>query len=216
MNSNVLFVTLAFFCGVFVCSDACSCMPQHPQEHFCNSDFVILARVKRERILGDTKVYKVRVRKEYKVSDKGVLALKSGRLLTPKYGAMCGVDLEVGKLYVISGNIVTLKAQINMCGMRTEWNQLTRRQRKGLRVLYRHGCTCKIRRCSLGKRCYRQRDSCTWRNSCETKEGICLRQPNKSCMWARTRLLTTCSREWRRNVTMSSSYHQYNNFAFHH
>ncbi|XP_072377224.1 tissue inhibitor of metalloproteinase [Diabrotica undecimpunctata] len=170
MNSNVLFVTLAFFCGVFVCSDACSCMPQHPQEHFCNSDFVILARVKRERILGDTKVYKVRVRKEYKVSEKGILALKSGRLLTPKYGAMCGVDLEVGKLYVISGNIVTLKANINMCGMSIEWNHLTRRQRKGLRLLYRHGCTCKIRKCSLGKRCYRQRDSCTWRNSCETKE----------------------------------------------
>ncbi|CAG9829273.1 unnamed protein product [Diabrotica balteata] len=114
------------------------------------------------------------------------------------------------------GNIVTLKANINMCGMSIEWNHLTRRQRKGLRLLYRHGCTCKIRKCSLGKRCYRQRDSCIWRNSCETKEGICLRQPNKSCMWARTRALTTCSREWRRNVTMSSSYHQYNNFAFHH
>ncbi|KAG5889150.1 hypothetical protein JTB14_036961 [Gonioctena quinquepunctata] len=106
MKSGVLLLTMAFLCGAIVYTHGCSCMPQHPQDQFCSSDFVILARVKRERILNGTKVYKVRVRKEYKISEKGQLALKSGRLITAPYDSMCGVQLDIGKLYVISATMV--------------------------------------------------------------------------------------------------------------
>ncbi|CAH1155916.1 unnamed protein product [Phaedon cochleariae] len=215
MKADVVILTLVFLCGLFVYADGCSCMPQHPQVQFCNADFVILARVKREKVLSDSKVYKVRVKKEYKVSEKGLLALKSGRLISAADESMCGVKLQLGKLYVLSGRIHSLKAHINLCGMITEWESLTRRQRKGLKLLYRHGCSCDIKRCPLGRRCYRQRDSCNWRNDCEIKEGVCLRQSNKSCMWTRTKALTQCTREWRQNATNSRGY-RYNKSLFYH
>ncbi|KAJ8940599.1 hypothetical protein NQ318_004795 [Aromia moschata] len=128
-----------------------------------------MARVKRETVLNSTRIYKVRVRKEYKVSEKGVLALKSGRIITAKDSSMCGVHLQPGKLYVLSGQIHSLKARISLCNMATEWEQVTRKQRKGLRLLYRHGCSCRIQSCHYG-RCYRQPDSCNWNSDCQVKE----------------------------------------------
>lgn len=56
-----------------------------------------------------TKVYKVRVRKEFKISEKGLVALKSGKIHTPLDSSICGVDLQVGKLYVLSGLIHSLR-----------------------------------------------------------------------------------------------------------
>ncbi|XP_023029098.2 tissue inhibitor of metalloproteinase [Leptinotarsa decemlineata] len=214
MKSGVLLLTLALFCGTILYTEGCSCMPSHPQEQFCKSDFVILARVKRERIFNQTfsKVYKVRVRKEFKVSEKGVLALKSGRLNTPMYDSMCGVQLELGKLYVISGRIFSLRAHVNMCGMIMPWESLTRRQRKGLRLLYGHGCSCGIQHCVPGRRCHHQRDSCNWRSHCEEKEGICLRQP-KACVWARTQALSKCTKDWRRTMKLNP-YHRYSKPIF--
>lgn len=56
-----------------------------------------------------TKVYKVRVRKEFKISEKGLVALKSGKIHTPLDPSTCGVNLQVGKLYVLSGQINSLR-----------------------------------------------------------------------------------------------------------
>ncbi|XP_018563421.1 tissue inhibitor of metalloproteinase [Anoplophora glabripennis] len=193
MKADAIVLTLVFLCGVLVYTEACTCMPTHPQEHYCNSNFVILARVKRERIHNQTRFYKVRVRKQYKITEKGEVALKSGRIITPLYDSMCGVELQPGKLYVLSGRIHSLKAHVSLCDMAVEWEKLTRRQRKGLKLLYKHGCTCKINQCRFGRKCYRQRDGCNWSNDCETKEGICLRQANKSCMWTRNKALATCN-----------------------
>lgn len=66
---------------------------------------VVLARIKRHRVGNDSIVYKIRIRKDYKLSEKAYVALKSGRIITPRYDSMCGLQLEVGKLYVISGKI---------------------------------------------------------------------------------------------------------------
>ncbi|XP_056635261.1 tissue inhibitor of metalloproteinase [Diorhabda carinulata] len=215
MNTNRLLFTFGCLCSIIVYSNACSCMPQHMQERFCESDFVILARVKREHIIGDRRVYKVRVKKEFKTSEKAIIALKSGKLMTAAQDSLCGVNLDIGKTYVLSGRIYALRAQVNLCGIHTEWQHLTKRQKKGLRLLYRHGCNCKIRRCFYG-RCHRQIDSCTWRNSCESNEGICLRQNNQSCMWAKTRLLSTCTKEWRRNSTITAARNHRFNLNFSH
>lgn len=54
-------------------------------------------------------VYKVRVRKEYKISEKGLVALKSGKIHTPLESASCGINLQLGKLYVLSGRINSLR-----------------------------------------------------------------------------------------------------------
>lgn len=130
---------------------------------------VILARVKRERIFNSTKVYKVRVKKEYKMTEKAAVALKSGQLITAEEGSMCGVDLIPGKTYAIAGNIYSLKARINLCGLNTPWEDLTRRQRKGLRMIYKQGCTCKINSCRY-RRCTMSPDSCNYTSDCHMKE----------------------------------------------
>ncbi|KAJ8920166.1 hypothetical protein NQ315_011827 [Exocentrus adspersus] len=217
MKADVLVLaTLATLCSILVYTDACSCMLSHPQQHYCNSDFVILARVKRERIHADSRIYKVRVRREYKISEKGTLALKSGRLITAVWDSMCGTRLQPGKLYVLSGRIFSLKAYINLCNMAVEWDTLTRRQRKGLKLMYKHGCSCQIKRClATEQRCPRHVDSCNWGNDCETKEGICMRQANNSCMWTRNRALAKCTKEWRKNLTANASHKREPTLLYH-
>ncbi|XP_066154092.1 metalloproteinase inhibitor 3 [Euwallacea fornicatus] len=195
MRPNVWTLSLAVLVSSISYCHGCSCMQAHPQEHYCNSDFVILARIKKEQIMESTasKVYKVRIRKEFKISEKGLAALKSGKLHSAMSSAVCGVDLKVGKLYVISGTINSLRAQVNICNMIKEWNELSKRQRKGLRMLYKRGCECKIKNCTFGW-CSKSRpkDSCIWKSECETRDGICLRQAHGSCMWNKNKQLTSC------------------------
>lgn len=194
MKTTVLTLSLAFLCGSIIYCHACSCMFQHPQSHYCNSDFVILARVKKVQRVPSTysNIYKVRIRKEFKISEKGLVALKSGRLHTSMYDSMCGAYLEVGKIYVIAGRINSLRGYISLCDMIMEWNDVTKRQRKGLKLLYKHGCSCNIRDCRYNPKCYRQKDSCNWKSQCETTDGICLRQASGFCMWNKNKMLSSC------------------------
>ncbi|KAJ3643252.1 hypothetical protein Zmor_025976 [Zophobas morio] len=169
MRGDVLVLTLAVTLACLQYSEACSCMGSHPQAQYCKSDFVILARVKRAKDFNSTRVYKVRVRKAYKLSEKASVALKSGRLLTATDEAMCGVNLAVGKLYAISGSVNSLKAHINLCGMAIQWKDLTRRQRKGLKAIYKHGCSCRIDFCK-GRKCTKMPDSCMMTSNCHAEE----------------------------------------------
>lgn len=187
----LLYITVAY---------GCSCLPTHPQAQFCNSQFVILARVKREFTHNDTRVYKVRIRKELKMTEKAQVALKSGRLLTPLWDSMCGVKLETGKVYAIGGRITSLKARINICGFVQKWDELSQRQRKGLNRMYKQGCTCGIKRCRP-PHCQKTRDFCTWSTfsfdnqvDCERMQGICLRSATNKCHWARNKIQTACMR----------------------
>lgn len=122
----------------------------------------ILARVKREYTHNDTRIYKVRIRKEYKMSEKAVVALKSGRLLTSAWDSMCGVQLETGKLYAIFGKVKSLRAVINICGFTERWEKLSKRQRKGLKRMYEQGCNCRIKSCFHHQRCLKTKDFCNW------------------------------------------------------
>lgn len=144
---------------------------------------VILARVKREYLLNDTKIYKVRIRKTYKMSEKSEVALKSGRLLTARYDSMCGVDLKVGGVYAISGKVLSLQARINLCGLHELWRNLSRRQRKGLKKIYHHGCHCKINHC--------------WPEYCRYRK-----KSVNTCNWStfNTDSQLDCQRTWVRNI----------------
>lgn len=46
---------------------------------------------------------------------------------------------------------------------------LTRRQRKGLKLMYRQGCTCNIRY-NPWKKIKKEKDTCLWRNQCEEEQ----------------------------------------------
>lgn len=69
----------------------------------------------------------------------------------------------------VPGRIFSLKAYINICNMQMEWNTLTRRQRKGLKLMYRQGCTCNIKY-NPWKKVKKEKDTCQWKNKCEEEE----------------------------------------------
>lgn len=112
----------------------------------------MLAHVK--RILHDrsewSRAYKVRIKKEFKVTESGKVALSYGRILTPSHGASCGIKLKPGRRYLLTGNIRSGKPWINLCNFVHDWDKMTPIQRKGFRRLYAKGCDCKV---TLGLAC---------------------------------------------------------------
>lgn len=65
------------------------------------------------------------------------------------------------------------QATINLCRMALEWNTLTRRQRKGLKMMYKIGCGCQIQSCSSSSKwCNhsKSKDTCHWWSKCEIEE----------------------------------------------
>lgn len=67
------------------------------------------------------------------MSEKAQVALKSGRLITEAEESLCGVHLDRGKLYVISGKVRSLRAHISLCGSTYDrWDAVSKRQKKGL------------------------------------------------------------------------------------
>lgn len=186
-------------------ADSCMCSERdsHPQTQFCNSDFVIVGRV--QKVLmgkGDLTSYKVKIRHYFKATPKAELALKSGRIFTSSSEAMCGKVLQPRETYIIAGRIHHLEAHINICNYIKKLREVTARQRKGFRLLYKQGCTCKVhlywnskRRSSSHNTCVAQSDSC------ETKHGICLHNRKGQCKWTRTPALTRCNQAHKLNAT---------------
>jgi hypothetical protein len=107
---------------------------------------VVLAHVK--RIVHDrsewSRAYKVRIKKEFKVTESGRQALSYGRILTPSHDASCGIRLKPGRRYLLTGNIRSGKPWINLCNFVHDWDRMTPIQRKGFRRLYQRGCDCKV------------------------------------------------------------------------
>lgn len=172
---------------------ACSCELQHPQIHYCKADFAIIARVQK-RVKGQdsySTVYKLKIRKAYKLSPKAKVALESGRLLTAAEDSMCGVQLKLHQTYLITGSIHNLQAHVNLCNFFQPWKQITPRQRKGFRLLYQRGCSCKIQNGPPTLRrpphvCY------SASRNCLSDFGICLMKRSGRCDWARSQVLTQC------------------------
>lgn len=121
------------------------------------------------------------------MSEKSEVALKFGRLLTARDDSMCGVDLKVGSVYAISGKVLSLQARINLCGLHELWRNLSRRQRKGLKKMYHHGCHCKINYC--------------WSNYCRNHK-------KSACNWStyNSESQLDCQRTWVRIIFNKANY----------
>lgn len=79
------------------------------------------------------------------MSEKASVVLKAGRLVTGGSSSTCGVQLEPEVTYLITGKVLAGQAHVNLCNYITNWNDLTVRQKKGFRLLYRQGCLCEVR-----------------------------------------------------------------------
>lgn len=131
-----------------------------------------MAKVARRVEKNDTITYKVRIRQEYKMTEKALVALKSGKIHTALYEEMCGAsNLDLKKTYVISGRIISLRAYISFCDMIKPREEITKRQKKGLKLMYKNGCSCSVVNCWSG-RCARYKDSCNMMGACHEKEVI--------------------------------------------
>ncbi|CAG9785037.1 unnamed protein product [Diatraea saccharalis] len=184
-------------------SDACTCSAlEHPQTHFCNSDFVIVGRVQKTfRGSSFYDAYKVKIRNVFKASPKAEVALKSGRLLTPSAESLCGVTLKPRETYVITGRVVQLQAHIHLCEYIKKWREVTPRQRKGFRLLYKQGCTCKVHQT---RRKTKSPNTCvTNYDECYDRHGICLHDRMRRCRWTRAPTLTRCLQTKHSNGTMT-------------
>uniref|UniRef100_A0A8W8LN70 NTR domain-containing protein n=1 Tax=Magallana gigas TaxID=29159 RepID=A0A8W8LN70_MAGGI len=103
---------LAIICVVLVCvftyNEACSCIPTHPQEQFCNSDFVVRARILSRTVTGSTDLfenvfYTVLISQNYKGGTR--IGSISQRIYTAPHSASCGVSFQIGRQYIIAGYI---------------------------------------------------------------------------------------------------------------
>lgn len=67
--------------------------------------------------------------------------LREGRLLTPGSDSLCGgLNLKVGKLYLIAGN----SKHISICNFVKEYSQMTIVERRGFAGGYKKGCACEV------------------------------------------------------------------------
>lgn len=192
MKKQILTAVLILFLGFLQQNEvyACSCSRSHPQENYCTSDFVIVARIRKQFNLNYQKVYKARIRKEFKMSEKAKIALKSGKLLTAVSDSLCGAGLEVGKVYLITGRVQGLQAYISLCNFVKPWNNLTNRQRKGFRLIYSRGCNCLI---SNMYHLPPRKNVCSWNyTTCQQNYGICLQSPSGQCNWSKSIDLKRC------------------------
>ena len=132
MRFNPIFPAL--WCAIFALTafapaqaDACSCMPPSLANSFQDSDHVVRVRVQKKKTLNlalfSKTVYIARVVKSWKgCTQKKQLV----RLATPSSSAACGVTLQVGGQYLVTGDSGGKKViNIHACGYNTPWKSLT-------------------------------------------------------------------------------------------
>lgn len=186
----------------------CSCMYSHPQEHYCSADFVAVVKVKSKgKGDGTTTAYHVKVKKEFKVSDKARHALSQGLLWTSSYDSTCGVSLRPTR-YLISGHIRGEKPWISLCNFVEEWPKLSSKQKKGFRKLYQQGCPCRVRMSRYvgpyGPSQHKRERYCSWdvlypghQEDCQALYSLCVpsAQNSELCTWVSSSQYRRCVKE---------------------
>lgn len=185
---------------------ACSCMRSHPQSLYCKSDYVAVVRVKNVEQKNDVQMaYHVKVNKVFKDrnSINPVNFPRREILWTMVSDSLCGVVLNVGETYVISGSIGKGRIHLSLCGLYMRWSEVPPRQRKGFRGFFHRGCACDINytpwwrkgeHLELGGR-----KRCLWESEpgpshCQETYGICLASSG-GCSWAPSLPYNACIKE---------------------
>ncbi|XP_058655228.1 metalloproteinase inhibitor 3-like [Onychostoma macrolepis] len=142
--SAAVTLALLFFLSVALneqVTEGCTCLPEHPQQQFCESDFVIRAQIiqKLPSIHPLLTAYEIQTIQRFKLS-KGIQVI-----YTPH-----GMNLNNGD-YLLSGHFGDGVAVVNLCDRVEPWNNLSSVQERYLN-LYWMGCGCKISPC-FGKSC---------------------------------------------------------------
>ncbi|XP_015434687.1 PREDICTED: metalloproteinase inhibitor 2 isoform X2 [Dufourea novaeangliae] len=189
----------------------CSCMLEHPQTSFCRADYVAVVRVRRAKPVSEHEMaYNVKVNKVFKNGHNNINPVsfpKQEYLWTSPFDTMCGVHLNAGETYVVSGRINNHgQVRVSLCDIQMRWSQVTPRQRKGFRSLYHQGCACEVHYtpwwqkgeilASVGRKL------CLWESEpgpqdCQEKYGICMPERG-GCSWSPSVPYKNCIKEHQR------------------
>ncbi|XP_058838318.1 tissue inhibitor of metalloproteinase isoform X2 [Topomyia yanbarensis] len=179
-------------------AEACSCQPEHAQTAYCDAEYVIVVQVLRKsnRKLNGNNVYKIAIKKEYKMTPHAQKMLKQGKIVTPPSDSMCGLQLEVNQLYTIAAQDI----HVGLCSFVRKYSDLTIVEKRGLAGIYRKGCPCQIKPYYTGT-CNMSIGVCNWMPMapCESAYGSCV--PTRGhlidgtpakCHWRRSPLYQKC------------------------
>ncbi|XP_012561723.2 metalloproteinase inhibitor 3 isoform X1 [Hydra vulgaris] len=191
----------------------CMCMPIHPHSAFCKSEYVVKARILSHKIvkvnhtdeslqnlgipLPHYIVYKILINsvlKNAKPSFRFNLQ-QIHSLHIPAAESICGIQLEIGKLYLLTGNFDHAKLQMTSCDFHLKWHQLTVDMIEGMSGKY--DCSCQVATCMDGY-CDIE-NGCKWKVSweksfedCVYKHLSCERSYRKVCQWVQKSSYKQC------------------------
>lgn len=74
------------------------------------------------------------------MTPEGQRTLKHGRIMTSAHDSMCGVNLQLGRLYIIAGR----GDQLNLCHYAKEYKKMSIIERTGFTGAYKKGCACEV------------------------------------------------------------------------
>lgn len=159
---------------------------------------VIVAHILRmsNKKQNDSNVYKIAIKKEYKMSPRAQKLLKQAKLITPPSDSTCGLQLEINQLYVIAAKDV----HVGLCSFVRKYSDLTIVEKRGMAGIYRKGCPCMIKACYSGS-CDVSIGACNWTPwaPCESDFGSCV--PTRGhlidgtpakCHWRRSPMYQKC------------------------
>ncbi|XP_071961129.1 metalloproteinase inhibitor 3-like [Antedon mediterranea] len=197
-----------------------NCVPKHPQQKYCDADFVIRGQVKNRNYTtkdgmpnmetgmgGDMPfnyyiVYTVAIEKVF----KGPSYYEEGMemyIKTEASNSMCGIgNLMNRKSYLLSGQKEEdTMMNINGCNWVTEFKKLTSAQKTGVKRQYGANCnSCEIEDCENRQCKASAKTRCVYNpagsKSCHQQFSYCILKKNGVCKWDRKRdEMKECLRE---------------------
>ncbi|XP_022294237.2 metalloproteinase inhibitor 3-like [Crassostrea virginica] len=185
-----LYLTLGLLLVSLGGSLGCRCAPLHPQTYFCNSDFVVEAKVLAKKAgnnqFGQEVKYIVEVLKDYKNSYQPIRG--NIEIFTSGSGATCGAFFELKQKYLILGSTTRGVRITSSCSGNRLVTSLTTYQSKALRNgIYRNNCGCEIVDCTFRAECpTASKERCVIPdnsdNFCYFNKDACTRS-RRGCSW---------------------------------
>ncbi|MBE0174935.1 hypothetical protein, partial [Bacillus spizizenii] len=186
--SAAVTLALLFFLSVALneqVTEGCRCLPKHPQQQFCASDFVIRAKVTGTvpSIHPHVTAYKIKTIKIFKK-----LLKKTIRVIYTAHDS-CDVNLNKSD-YLLSGHVRDGMAVVNLCDRVEPWNSLPPVQKQYLHM-FGMGCVCEISPCTgasclieiLQKKCLIRVNDSSVLDDEEALQSICLPGSAGFCTW---------------------------------
>ena len=173
---------------------------------------VIRAKVLSQEVFPEnfTRVFNLRILKTFKGGvrlnqTEGIRPYGSrqrslfAKAYTASYDSLCGIELANDTVYLLSGSIWGRKLQVSLCGWNPKWDDVTARQRIGVRRFYGANCDCQISRCygecEKLKGCGGGMGEVS-SSDCEWGHSYCLKNAKgTACAWRETTEYKNCMSE---------------------